>query len=280
MLEQTRFKENYDAALEKQTDKLIKIMHRYDIRHPLRGEKWEDCPTMKQSFNRKILDVVALPNSYIKYKTDQRLTLDNSEIRSEDYLSKLNAESQKERTIMKYRLYGRDGVTGHEWKKIIEWGVALKQRDEVGLPVTKRAAVKKQVLKRRINKYTNCVEEVRSDKSGSNDSAYTFENQFVYHDNQEGDPKLFNAGFEIKPLDREIYGAQAALESQRKHSLGTAGVTQRSASNQQLQSSGRAKLGKDKKRGATRGHVHSSSEALNHEFKELMKGSAKNIRMQ
>lgn len=70
MLEQTRFKDNYDAALEKQTDKLIKIMHRYDIKHPLRGEKWEDCPTVKQSFNRKILDVVAMPNSYIKYKTD------------------------------------------------------------------------------------------------------------------------------------------------------------------------------------------------------------------
>lgn len=89
-IEQTKFKENYKASLEKNTDKLKKIMHRYDIQHPLRGEKWEDCPTLKQSFNRKILDVVGLPDSYIKYKRDQRLTLDNSEIRSEEYIAKIN----------------------------------------------------------------------------------------------------------------------------------------------------------------------------------------------
>ena len=91
MLEQTRFKADYRASLEKQTDKLVKIMHQYDIRHPLRGEKWEDCPVMKQSFNRKILDIVALPNSFLSYKNDARYTLDNSEIRSEAYRAEQQA---------------------------------------------------------------------------------------------------------------------------------------------------------------------------------------------
>jgi len=66
-------------------------MHQYDIRHPLRGEKWEDCPVMKQSFNRKILDIVALPNSFLSYKNDARYTLDNSEIRSEAYRAEQQA---------------------------------------------------------------------------------------------------------------------------------------------------------------------------------------------
>ena len=43
-------------------------MDKYDIKHPLRGEKYEDCPTLPQPFKRKILDVVNQPNSYISYK--------------------------------------------------------------------------------------------------------------------------------------------------------------------------------------------------------------------
>jgi len=46
---------------------------------------------MKQSFNRKILDIVALPNSFLSYKNDTRYTLDNSAIRSEAYRAEQQA---------------------------------------------------------------------------------------------------------------------------------------------------------------------------------------------
>lgn len=122
-------------------------------------------------------------------------------------------------------------------------------------------------MKRRINQYTNCVEEVRSDKSGSNDSAYTFENQFVFHDNQEGDPKKFNAGFDIRPLDKEIYGGQAALESERKFALKTAGNTHRSGSNPRLPTSARRNFDTARNRVTTQGDVQSSIDSFNHDFK-------------
>ena len=84
---------------------------------------------------------------------------------------------------MKYRLFGRDGLTDHEWRKIKEWDVAKRKFDDMGIPVTMKVPVKKKVMKRRINKYTGCVEEVKSDKSGSNQSAYTMEDQFEFYDN-------------------------------------------------------------------------------------------------
>lgn len=112
---------------------------------------------------------------------------------------------------MKYRLFGRDGITDHEWRKIIDWGIAQRKFDDMGNPITKKVAVKKKVLKRRINKYTGCQEEVLSEKSGSNESAYTYEDHYEYYDNNDGDPKEFNAGFETRPLDKEIYGINAAL---------------------------------------------------------------------
>ena len=117
---------------------------------------------------------------------------------------------------MKYRLFGRDGLTDHEWKKLVDWGIPPLQKTDFGLPVTKSVAVKKKVLKRRVNTYTGCLEEVRSEKSGSNASAYTYENHYEYVDNAAGDPKLVNAGFDVGPLDGELFGAEAASLSRRR----------------------------------------------------------------
>ena len=107
-----------------------------------------------------------------------------SQIRSEDYVEEEKARNFKERTIMKYRLYGRDSLTNHEWDKIIHWGIAPKKYDEYGKPVVQRQRVKKKVLKRKISAITGEMQEIESDASGNDDSAFMFKESFEYVDNE------------------------------------------------------------------------------------------------
>ena len=84
------------------------------------------------------MSILGGPNSYLKYKKDQRETLDFSLIRSEEYMAHQQNLNFRERTIMKYRLYGKDALTEHEWKKIIQWGVAQKVCNDYGQPIVRR----------------------------------------------------------------------------------------------------------------------------------------------
>lgn len=159
------------------------------------------------------------PNAFLGYKTDQRAMLDFSAIRSEGYIAQEQAAFQRERTIVKYRLFGRDGISEHEWKRLIEWGIAKPKKGEYGTePAVKRIRVKKKIMKTKTDT-TGAEREVLSEKTGDNDSAYTYENEYEYEDNDIGDPKVVNAGFDIIPLDEEIFGMSAAKESKRKRAL-------------------------------------------------------------
>ena len=63
----------------------------------------------------------------MKYQQDKRETLDFSQIRSEAWLASELARDQKVRITMKYRIYGREGVTDHEFNKLVEWGIVKRR---------------------------------------------------------------------------------------------------------------------------------------------------------
>lgn len=219
VLERSRLQEDTKKQMEKTTDRLRRLMEKYDIKHPLRGQQYQDVPTLKQEYCQKILSILSAPNSYLKYKKDQRETLDFSLIRSEEYVAQQQNLNFQQRTIMKYRLYGKDALTDHEWKKIIQWGVAEKVCNDYGQPIVKRVRVKKKVFKKRANPKTGEVHEVESEMSGDRESCYTHEDRFEFVDNEEGSPLEVNAGFEIKGLDPELFGEKAAKESLKKLNL-------------------------------------------------------------
>ena len=58
------------------------------------------------------------PRSFMNYKRDRRNMLDQSQIQSEDQMEVEEEEMLKLRLIMKYRLYGRDGITDKEFDKL------------------------------------------------------------------------------------------------------------------------------------------------------------------
>jgi len=53
-------------------------MEKYDIKHPLRGQKFEDPSFYKQSFERKIQEIMDVKNGFVNYKKYFRQLLDYS----------------------------------------------------------------------------------------------------------------------------------------------------------------------------------------------------------
>lgn len=92
---------------------------------------------------------------------------------------------------MKYRLYGKEGVTEREIQKLKQWGVIRKNLDQM-----KQIRVKKRVKKSRVNS-EGLSSYYTSDDSRSCDEAYEFKFETVYIDNEKGDPEEVNMGFEI-----------------------------------------------------------------------------------
>jgi hypothetical protein len=165
------------------------------------------------------------------YKKDLRQTLDFSAIRSESYLKEEQAKFQRQRIIMKYRLYGRDGVTEREYNKLIEWRVVKLKPGEEG-----RRAVR---VKRRIKKQKRAGPDsaavwYSSEDSRSCDSAYTTKLRFAYADNEDGDPTFVNNGFQIQPLDPALYGSRAARESRARKAKQKRGMTLNVSSRNQI----------------------------------------------
>lgn len=114
---------------------------------------------------------------------------------------------------MKYRLYGKYGVTDREYQKLADWGVIkAKNLNSFGMPVSRAVKVKKRkiVKEKRLDGH---VSETERSVSGSNASDYTFKSIIEYKDNDIGDPAEANEGYVVGPLDKTIYGVKKANES-------------------------------------------------------------------
>ena len=102
---------------------------------------------------------------------------------------------------MRFRLYGRDGVTAHEYKKLIIWGIVKKRFIPEEWKEFNRIKVKRKVKKERPNHETGFMELCLSDASGSGDSNYTevsnIKDPHPYEENEYGDPFKKNMGFTV-----------------------------------------------------------------------------------
>jgi hypothetical protein len=87
---------------------------------------------------------------------------------------------------MKYRLYGKDGITPSEHQKLVDLGLIKKKELQLG-DIKQKIKVKKKVLKKWTNSETGEMMQRISEKSGSNDSAYTSKtlNQYIYNDDED-----------------------------------------------------------------------------------------------
>ena len=74
----------------------------------------------------------------------------------------------KDRIVMKYRLYGLDGISNYEKQQLIEWKI-LKPLEHLSLK-----KVKKRVTKE-ITNVKGEIYEYSEDMSGSNESCYSIE---------------------------------------------------------------------------------------------------------
>lgn len=130
-------------------------MEKFDIKHPLRGPQFEHEQVFDQKFREKIVHVVGDVNSYLNYKKDRRQTMDQSELRSDAYIKQELDRDYMLRTILKYRLFGRDGVTAHELQKLKnEWKVIPKKDDYMYYNPVSNHRRKKRIKKTRINPKT------------------------------------------------------------------------------------------------------------------------------
>lgn len=89
--------------------------------------------------------------------------MDQSELRSDAHIKAEQERDAKAKIIMKYRLYGIDGITNHEFQKLVNWEVIKKVQHYIPQAVK----VKKRTRKTRFSN-TNGEEESYSDEmSGS-----------------------------------------------------------------------------------------------------------------
>jgi len=97
---------------------------------------------------------------------------------------------------MKYRLYGRDGISDFEHKKLVDWQVIKLKRLQPG-EMYKRKKVRKKVKKQFVDPESGEIIKRLSEKSGSQDSAFTTKTDYEYEYNDDKDPLKHNQGFVI-----------------------------------------------------------------------------------
>ena len=97
--------------------------------------------------------------------------------------------------ILKYRLFGRDGITNREFEKLVQLGI-IKRKESI---YCRRYKVKKRITKE-IQYSDGHLSIKSSEMSGSDESNFTYVTDVSYEDNAEGDPMLKNEGYEIQPL--------------------------------------------------------------------------------
>lgn len=138
---------------------------------------------------------MSFPNSYIKYKQDSRITLDFSQIRSEKYVTEEEEKAHRLKTIFKYRLYGKDGISEIDKQNLVNWGILKIKKLPHGVEPSK-IKVRKKIIKKKVNKYTGEMILQLSEKSGSRDSAFEYKIQHDYVYNDDNDDFFYlNEGF-------------------------------------------------------------------------------------
>lgn len=110
---------------------------------------------------------------------------------------------------MKYRIFGKEGISEFEHSKLVEWNILKEKPREYGV-IPQKKKIRKKVTKRKRNVETGEIYQKLSEKSGSRDSAFTFVTLKEYEYNDNEDFYRFNKGFELQPLSKDIYGEKAA----------------------------------------------------------------------
>lgn len=96
-------------------NKIKKIMIKYDVKHPLRDEeKAKDTSEWEYPFDKKIIAEANGPGAYIHYKKNNREVMEYSRA-AKAVEKKKKMHAAKTRLILKYRIYGRDGVSDKEF---------------------------------------------------------------------------------------------------------------------------------------------------------------------
>jgi hypothetical protein len=72
--------------------------------------------------------------SFIGYKKDQRGILEVSPLKNENYQEKLKQRYENLKSKLKYRLYGAEGVTNYEIRKLVSIGEIEKKNPFYPLP--------------------------------------------------------------------------------------------------------------------------------------------------
>ena len=62
----------------------------------------------------------------------------------------------KSRIIMKYRIFGKDGISEYEHSKLVEWKILKEKKFELG-ELPEKVKVRKKVLKKKRNLETGEV---------------------------------------------------------------------------------------------------------------------------
>ena len=145
------------------------------------------------------------PNSFFGYKKDLRGILDFSEIRSEKYQHELQQKYQQQRMILKYRLFGKPGISEREFELLVKMGIIKRKSKEF----CRKVKVKKKIQKH-VRRPDGRISVHSSEMSGSSASNYTYRTEAEYEDNRGGNPLFVNKGFDILPLDPVIFGKEVA----------------------------------------------------------------------
>lgn len=126
---------------------------------------------------------------------------------SEDYIKQELEKEQKIRTITKYRLFGRDGVTDQELEKLKKDWKIIPINPDTDFHRSKKNAQKKKKRITRL-KYNNELErqeEYSTDMSGNSSECYETVfvemDPYIYNDNEAFDQIKFNKGFKLQPLE-------------------------------------------------------------------------------
>ncbi len=92
--------------------------------------------------------------------------------------------------ILRYRIYGIDGITQREYDELIQMGI-IKHKE---FSQSQLAYIESQLK-----------------IAQRNDSINKDLKSIIYEDNSVGDPVYSNEGFQIQPLDKIIFGNKKVM---------------------------------------------------------------------
>ena len=76
-------------------EQVRKLMDEHDIKHPLRGDQYKEyAGNFKQPFKEKIIGMTTCLKDFLRYKSDARGVLEQSVMRSEETVNRINEEAK------------------------------------------------------------------------------------------------------------------------------------------------------------------------------------------